>query len=170
MPPTCRSPCGERGLKCHILLATLCRLESLPVRGAWIEIISTNWIWARCYCRSPCGERGLKSVCPIWKQLWPSRSPCGERGLKFRKQLQSPISVFRRSPCGERGLKCSTHGNILQQRCRSPCGERGLKYPMQLDARHREKSLPVRGAWIEIDYQDHETASETVAPRAGSVD
>ena len=40
---TCRSPCGERGLKssCTHFLRASCRL-SLPVRGAWVEIALTN--------------------------------------------------------------------------------------------------------------------------------
>ena len=35
----CRSPCGERGLKLAVLM-WLCgwAAESLPVRGAWIEM------------------------------------------------------------------------------------------------------------------------------------
>ena len=36
----CRSPCGERGLKLIVRFPRLCRVESLPVRGAWIEIIT----------------------------------------------------------------------------------------------------------------------------------
>ena len=34
----CRSPCGERGLKSAFILALRALRESLPVRGAWIEI------------------------------------------------------------------------------------------------------------------------------------
>ena len=34
-----RSPCGERGLKCKEMKALIDLMESLPVRGAWIEII-----------------------------------------------------------------------------------------------------------------------------------
>ena len=33
-----RSPCGERGLKFHIVCTLSDGLQSLPVRGAWIEI------------------------------------------------------------------------------------------------------------------------------------
>ena len=33
-----RSPCGERGLKCHKLQNALALSSSLPVRGAWVEI------------------------------------------------------------------------------------------------------------------------------------
>ena len=34
--------------------------KSLPVRGAWIEIAERKWRWRNWACRSPCGERGLK--------------------------------------------------------------------------------------------------------------
>ena len=34
--------------------------------------------------------------------------------------------------------------------CRSPCGERGLKYAFSSSKFTKVRSLPVRGAWIEI--------------------
>ena len=36
---------------------------SLPSRGAWIEMIWSNWSAERSFSRSPHGERGLKSQC-----------------------------------------------------------------------------------------------------------
>ena len=33
---------------------------SLPLRGAWIEIMQKNMIMRGAAGRSPCGERGLK--------------------------------------------------------------------------------------------------------------
>ena len=36
----CRSPCGERGLKFACYDADGKELLSLPVRGAWVEIIA----------------------------------------------------------------------------------------------------------------------------------
>ena len=54
-----RSPCGERGLKSGPGLARKFRAASLPVRGAWVEILLFRRSAAR-ICRSPCGERGLK--------------------------------------------------------------------------------------------------------------
>ena len=39
--------------KCFLVL-------SLPVRGAWIEIIRSLSQFASTFRRSPCGERGLK--------------------------------------------------------------------------------------------------------------
>ena len=35
-----RSPCGERGLKSMVPGVKLLNLVSLPVRGAWIEMVS----------------------------------------------------------------------------------------------------------------------------------
>ena len=36
------------------------RWSSLPVRGAWIEIIARFLMFTNVSRRSPCGERGLK--------------------------------------------------------------------------------------------------------------
>ncbi len=36
------------------------KVVSLPVRGAWIEIFWTTPTLTPAPCRSPCGERGLK--------------------------------------------------------------------------------------------------------------
>ena len=55
-----RSPCGERGLKSPLESLASNDNESLPVRGAWIEmawVMGSAWVTD---CRSPCGERGLK--------------------------------------------------------------------------------------------------------------
>ena len=59
--------------------------------------------------------------------------------------------TLRRSPCGERGLKSTMclQGRQKQTR-RSPCGERGLKLEYFTVEKLGVKSLPVRGAWIEI--------------------
>ena len=59
-----RSPCGERGLKSYDYLAGCDGAPSLPVRGAWIEILSSSVRTANPRCRSPCGERGLKYFLP----------------------------------------------------------------------------------------------------------
>ena len=39
--------------------------------------------------------------------------------------------------------------------CRSPCGERGLKYQAAGGSNQARMSLPVRGAWIEINLKMH---------------
>ena len=81
------------------------RASSLPVRGAWIEMILSRFRVALARRRSPCGERGLKSC--VWRVMlnMSSRSPCGERGLKWRLSALLTSTACRRSPCGERGLK-----------------------------------------------------------------
>ena len=59
-------------------------------------------------------------------------------------------ALFRRSPCGERGLKsypCPFCGSTVS---RSPCGERGLKFAQILRVALDSRSLPVRGAWVEM--------------------
>ena len=55
-----RSPCGERGLKYPWRSAALRADVSLPVRGAWIEIVVQGLLALPHVRRSPCGERGLK--------------------------------------------------------------------------------------------------------------
>ena len=53
---------------------------------------------------------------------------------------------------------------------RSPCGERGLKWEQRRAAMEKKRSLPVRGAWIEIIRAYPHGTTCPVAPRAGSVD
>ena len=168
---TCRSPCGERGLKFYHVPVVLPLGER----------------------RSPCGERGLKSLCVTnHAEDVRRRSPCGERGLKSLLFVRaSPptqslpvrgawIEIFPalsqakkssgRSPCGERGLKWKGLGHLDQALRRSPCGERGLKWQRQRIQIIGVRSLPVRGAWIEIRTRPPALNRRTVAPRAGSVD
>ena len=83
-PAGSRSPCGERGLKFRIFSISHHAAESLPVRGAWIEIILSGRTSPPLKGRSPCGERGLKLQGEQHPQHHPRRSPCGERGLKLR--------------------------------------------------------------------------------------
>ena len=59
-------------------------VKSLPVRGAWVEIVSTDAPSRLRRRRSLCGERGLKyGVSEKQVEYATGRSPCGERGLKF---------------------------------------------------------------------------------------
>ena len=59
--------------------------------------------------------------------------------------------VCRRSPCGERGLKSLPAAPVCRNCSRSPCGERGLKSSCFATSACDQPSLPVRGAWIEIN-------------------
>ena len=77
-----RSPHGERGLKFALLGSGEAAEESLPPRGAWIEILTTYPDSLFFDSRSPHGERGLKYTELRDKDLLLGRSPHGERGLK----------------------------------------------------------------------------------------
>ena len=166
-----RSPCGERGLKSSPRRLTPLTSASLPVRGAWIEIqviVTPNafctslpvrgaWIEINGACpkvgairsRSPCGERGLKYNIQSPMIIALCRSPCGERGLKWLILWITRL-ILRRSPCGERGLKLLCELVVRRRFRRSPCGERGLKYHRNSCGLCGSSSLPVRGAWIEM--------------------
>ena len=126
-----RSPCGERGLKLLSVVVLMLGRMSLPVRGAWIEIVLYG-DFANTYASLP--VRGAWIEMKAFRLVCPSpagRSPCGERGLKYRMPLW-------KSTCAA---------------CRSPCGERGLKYHALRQQTAGEWSLPVRGAWIEIQIK-----------------
>ena len=138
-----------RGAWIEMLIWTCSSLlpRSLPVRGAWIEMSSLAYFFAPHVGRSPCGERGLKCPAAPRHGLRSRRSPCGERGLKCRWS--------RRFPCWSKSLP--VRGAWIEIRPltwaprpsgRSPCGERGLKF-----------RVPVPAA-----------STPRVAPRAGSVD
>ena len=123
----CRSPCGERGLKCTRSAADLRWSPSLPVRGAWIEIAccsatSSRWTslpvrgaWIEIYCsggvtvrrrgRSPCGERGLKSARRCRLRQLPESLPVRGAWIEIDSATPRRCSAACRSPCGERGLK-----------------------------------------------------------------
>ena len=79
----------------------------------------------------------------------PSRSPYGERGLKFTGHAEQRGGDSR-SPYGERGLKSVRRRGCTRCLRRSPYGERGLKLRTNHEYHHRESSLSLRRAWIEI--------------------
>ena len=65
-----RSPHGERGLKFENIAGDISKsLESLPTRGAWIEITFYNWCLGNRRGRSPHGERGLKFALLLGRRL-----------------------------------------------------------------------------------------------------
>ena len=79
--------------------------QSLPVRGAWIEIrnpISTPPQAAR---RSPCGERGLKCDAIAAEDEELASLPVRGAWIEITSYIMRAIWIVRRSPCGERGLK-----------------------------------------------------------------
>ena len=78
------------------------------------------------------------------------RSPRGERGLKWRTARPTVRELKSRSPRGERGLKCCLRPPPAPAQRRSPRGERGLKLSVLVVPDEQTRSLPSRGAWIEI--------------------
>ena len=145
------------------------RVVSLPVRGAWIEMmrrfrnarslrslpVRGAWIEMRPLID---GGRGILSL-PV-RGAWIEIETAGERKQKR----------CGRSPCGERGLKYQVVNFSVVAYGRSPCGERGLKYRYANGQGSPTVSLPVRGAWIEILCRKAACPLTLIAPRAGSVD
>ena len=81
------------------------------------------------------------------------------------------LNARRRSPRGERGLKFPVDFiRALPPLGRSPRGERGLKFIVSSLVCHHQRSLPSRGAWIEIHTEVQTMYTKDVAPLAGSVD
>ena len=166
--------------------------KSLPIRGAWIEIVASGG--------SGIGTRSLP-IRGAWIEMSMtkpvcmssvSRSPSGERGLKYTAE-SAGNQRGGRSPSGERGLKYLLQGFFKSGGRRSPSGERGLKYTPQRPPPSSHSSLPIRGAWIEmtpishknsrlyrrspsgergLKYVKHKNSGLTnwVAPHPGSVD
>ena len=122
-----RSPHGERGLKYCVLSSNLSYAESLPTRGAWIEIRSLSFV--RCSGVRSLPTRGAWieiGRCNKIDAKQARRSPHGERGLKLLS-LDTASQVLGRSPHGERGLKYADWIIFVVFDRRSPHGERGLK-------------------------------------------
>ena len=122
------------------------RAQSLPARGAWIEINSLKFL-SLLQQSLPARGAWIEISVPRLTNAVPRRSPHGERGLKSRLR-KSQRSGLSRSPHGERGLKC----------------------PCKAISRIMEMSLPARGAWIEINRWASRFCAAHVAPRTGSVD
>ncbi len=172
----CRSPHGERGLKYDLPSACPPSRQSLPARGAWIEIDSvdsTAWVtgslpargaWIeiisplrkRCniYCRSPHGERGLKFDDALTTHDVVSSLPARGAWIEMTRTLViSALLVRRRSPHGERGLK--SHMDIISQvpaAVAPPRVERGLKSQCKQEVGSIVVSLRACAAWVETRY------------------
>ena len=146
-------------------------LGSLPVRGAWIEIAVVKYAPGCRYCRSPCGERGLKSQARLSPGAHSRRSPCGERGLKSVKNWSCPLPVWSLPVRGAWIEIIQFKNAVSAEQRRSPCGERGLKS-------HRGGQSGLSGCrrspcgerGLKSSAGRSRAARTRVAPRAGSVD
>ena len=114
------------------------------------DAIKFQEVFVQFCCRSPHGERGLKLELSQERIVGLRRSPHGERGLKYAAGGPASRIGVCRSPHGERGLKFRCRRRRCGRCGRSPHGERGLKLDPQRDCLGLQKSLPTRGAWIEI--------------------
>ena len=115
-------------MKCLRVLRRRKRLLSLPVRGAWIEILSLQNVPAKRIRRSPCGERGLK-----WSITSTSRPVM--MSLPVRGAW---IEILAGSPFASMIMSLPVRGAWIE----IPALSRSLYRALA--------SLPVRGAWIEI--------------------
>ena len=100
--------------------------------------------------RSPHGERGLKSHCCTWSGCHRPSLPSRGAWIEIGSRRASGPPPGRRSPHGERGLKSADPTLSGPRSRRSPHGERGLKSLALQRAQDHRRSLPSRGAWIEI--------------------
>ena len=187
-----RSPCGERGLKSASMSGFSSRALSLPVRGAWIEIIREAVPGSRKVTSLPVRgawiEMLIEPVTPSIMLSLPVRGawieiqmPCRGRGcrtslpvrgawIEIAKKHKGICTTPRRSPCGERGLKCSVCPHISRRLMSLPVRGAWIEISFFVAVFGLSRSLPVRGAWIEIEGGSECGRSAAVAPRAGSVD
>ena len=149
-----RSPCGERGLKFSCIDFSRYSLLSLPVRGAWIEMLGV--IRSLFMVRSSLPVRGAWIEITLeryWKTYNHCRSPCGERGLKF-----DAVRID-----GDAGGSLPVRGAWIEMYLVGAIGiitasslpVRGAWIEIRRNLRgdyRQAESLPVRGAWIEIMF------------------
>ena len=101
---------------------------SLPVRGAWIEI-SNSYLAYAVTQSLPVRGAWIEILQDFMNFLMLSgRSPCGERGLKWVTVKSCP-STLRSLPVRGAWIEMAVKNcHTAPAVCRSPCGERGLKY------------------------------------------
>ena len=123
-----RSPCGERGLKSVTQQHDYQLQESLPTRGAWIEISPPRPCLSAQSRRSPHGERGLEFLQAktplLWRRSLPTRGAWIEMYPSWKTGFHTP--------------SLPTRGAWIE----IPPGTTLPRCP--------RASLPTRGAWIEI--------------------
>ena len=106
-------------------------------------------------------------MCPPYSV--PGRSPCGERGLKFLSSVRARHGWRGRSPCGERGLKLRKKQQVDEGKMSLPVRGAWVEINYIRHDVYKALSLPVRGAWVEMSEAISKSVAICVAPRAGSV-
>ena len=164
-----RSPHGERGLKFRHLIKLLHMLQSLPTRGAWIEIFPRPRLNLERFCRSPHGERGLKCDLVDINLQSSGRSPHGERGLKSQTEYTVPRLKLS---LPTRGAWIEIASIFDGKDVKSSLPTRGAWIEILFIQLLIENSpsLPTRGAWIEMPMNSFQCTQVRVAPHTGSVD
>ena len=80
-------------------------MPSLPVRGAWIEMLRPITKLRLASSRSPCGERGLKCLTAEATDVSTMSLPVRGAWIEINQAAGVAPQNGGRSPCGERGLK-----------------------------------------------------------------
>ena len=101
---------------------------SLPMRGAWIEIQSQS------------RHRDRQN----------RRSPCGGRGLKYIRSVSISNGFLVAPHAGGAWIEMNIAGCPGLTAWSLPMRERGLKFQRSSITDRERRSLPMRGAWIEI--------------------
>ncbi len=146
-----RSPQGERGSKWRDDVETLVQVLSLPARGAWIEITWNIVVYTTVVCRSPQGERGSKSITSDIDTKTNASLPARGAWIEIAISTMHTRIANGRSPQGERGSKPAnpTHQQP-SPRVAPRKGSVDRNPSKRSAATYSSRSLPARGAWIEI--------------------
>ena len=112
-------------MKCVDAWAVAETVESLPVRGAWIEMLAVQKMLLKLAKSLP--VRGA------WIEIAIAKSNSGTPAVSL------PVrgAWIEISPFAKIGKEVSS---------RSPCGERGLKYPMRIGENHPGNVAPRAGS------------------------
>ena len=166
---------------------------SLPVRGAWIEMLNARpfviygapslpvrgaWIEMRSLLRYENNTNVSLPVRGAWIEI---RKKTLHTKISWSLPVRGAwIEIATTLRAVESGTSLPVRGAWIEITLwifrsalpisRSPCGERGLKFSSVVPICAFARSLPVRGAWIEILYSATSFSTSSVAPRAGSVD
>ena len=123
--------------------------QSLPVRGAWIEMCFGG---VNVYQSKSLPVRGawIEILYALFHHRRFGSLPVRGAWIEISIDPVMPSIMLCRSPCGERGLKSTIHGVSDKQVESLPV--RGAWIEMTIYTRRAglHESLPVRGAWIEI--------------------
>ena len=129
---TSRSPCGERGLKCVAALEHTHRAVSLPLRGAWIEIVFKHVGKTACAIVEFKQDEATRTLCPV----------CGNVSDGIHLALVEEVTAEgEHLPYGELVLRMveTANGNTLLSVCfevsgklTQPKGEVKITMPAEL--------------------------------------